>query len=424
MPPTFELLAEDLRERAFALRPGVPRSRRRIGAEVELIPVSADTRLALPIQAEEGLASLPFLRRFGGLHGWKEDAAGKGPRFLLSTGGMLGYEPGGQIEYASPPLPSASALLAMLRSVVLPLRAAAREEGIELLSVGIDPHTPLERVALQLCAPRYVRMTEYLSTVGTQGTRMMRQTAAFQLSLDTEDEPLLRWRVLNAAAPVLLAIFANSPSYAGAPAGHQSVRAHVWRELDPTRTGVFGATGDAVAEYLDFALGAPVVLQRSAEGEYLPLRELVARGETTLADWHTHLSTLFPEVRPRGHLELRSLDAVDPSWYAAPVALLSGLVYHRESLRAAAELLAAPDAELLRRAGRIGLGDAEIGRQARDLFEIGMAGAAARGEEFLLDSDLEIAREFFDRYTRRGRSPADDLRMATDTRILQPAALS
>ena len=39
---------------------------------------------------------------------------------------------------------------------------------------------------------------------------MMRQTAAFQVSIDFDDEPWLRWRVLNAAAPYVVAIFANS----------------------------------------------------------------------------------------------------------------------------------------------------------------------------------------------------------------------
>ncbi|MDQ3605832.1 MAG: glutamate-cysteine ligase family protein [Gemmatimonadota bacterium] len=418
MPAGFELLAADLRERAFGVRAHAPSSHRRIGAEVELIPVSTETRLALPIEAVEGPASLPFLRYFARSRGWVEDAASRSPRFLLPGGGLLAYEPGGQIEYSTPPLLSASALLGELRAVVLPLRTAARDAGIELLSLGIDPHTPLEQVALQLCDSRYLGMTEYLAAIGTEGVRMMRQTAAFQLSLDVEDEPLLRWRVLNAAAPYLLAIFANSPRYAGMPTGHQSVRAHVWRELDPTRTGVFAAAGDEVAEYLHFALDAPAILPRSAEGAYLPFGELAARGGVTLADWQTHLSTLFPEVRPRGHLELRSLDAVDPIWYAAPVALLSGLIYSRATLHAAAELLAPPDAELLRQAGQVGLRDVEIGRRARDLCEIGLGGAAALGEEFLNKADLEIAREFFDRYTRCGRSPADDLQLDS---AVQPA---
>ena len=62
---------------------------------------------------------------------------------------------------------------------------------------------------------------------------MMRQTAAFQVSLDFDDEPRLRWRLLNAVAPYVTAIFANSPVYEGLATGHQSFRAQVWRRLDP-----------------------------------------------------------------------------------------------------------------------------------------------------------------------------------------------
>ena len=74
------------------------------------------------------------------------------------------------------------------------------------------------------------------------------------------------------------------------------------------------------------------------------------RARPTLEEWHEHLSTLFPEVRPRGHLELRSADAVPPQWFAAPVALAVGITYDPGRLRAAADLLGRPDMDLLHRA--------------------------------------------------------------------------
>ena len=72
---------------------------------------------------------------------------------------------------------------------------------------------------------------------------MMRQTAAFQVALDLDDEPWLRWRVLNAAAPYVVAIFANSAIYAAADTGCASARAQVWRALDPARTGLPWSAG-------------------------------------------------------------------------------------------------------------------------------------------------------------------------------------
>ena len=398
-------LHADLSGRAFGV--GAPSGAPlRVGAEVEMLPVSAETRRILPIQAAGETDSLGLLRRFGATRGWTEERSPHGTRFRLPCGGFFTWEPGGQIEFSTRPYLSVTALMERLHSVILPLRTAAAAEGVDLLSVGIDPCNPVTAAPLQLSTERYVRMASYFDTRGPAGARMMRQTASFQLNLDWGVEPLLPWRLMNAAAPYITAIFANSSTYAGQETGFRSYRAEVWRELDPERTGVLGTRSAAIDEYLDFALGARAMLAPSPEGEYLPFGEHLARGGVTLADWHTHLTTLFPEIRPKGHMEIRSADAVEPEWYAAPIVLLAGIVYHRPSLYAAASLLGAPDPALLRRAGRLGLSDPGIASVAHDLFEIGLIGCAALGEAFVDGASLEAAREFYDRFTRQARSPA------------------
>jgi glutamate--cysteine ligase len=325
MTEGFEALAADLRVNAFgggARSAGAPR----IGAEVELIPVSADTRRPVPIVAAEGPSTLPWLRRFGAERCWREEATGYGaPRWMLPDGGCVSFEPGGQIELSAAPAPSPSALLRSLRATVPALRASAREHGIELLSLGIDPVNGVEDTALQLPGERYRALTAFLEALGTGGVRMMRQTAAFQPSVDWGADPPARWRLLNAAAPYLTAIFAHSPLYRGRDSGWRSFRARVWRELDGGRTGVF-ACDDPVSEYLRFALDAPAILRGGVEGPWLPFRDW---RDATPADWRAHLTTLFPEVRPKGFAEARCIDAVDPEWYAAPVLLLGGSVRPR-----------------------------------------------------------------------------------------------
>jgi glutamate--cysteine ligase len=214
--------------------------------------------------------------------------------------------------------------------------------------------------------------------------------------------------VLNALAPYATAIFANSPVYVGEPTGNQSERALVWREVDPARTGIAYHPRRPLEAYLDFALSAPGILFPGAD-EYRPFGERLEDAAPSLDDWHEHLSTLFPEVRPRGHLELRSPDAIPPRWYAAPVALVAGLLYCRKSLRAANDLLGAPDPGLLELAGAVGLHDSQLARTAADLAEIAMAGCRELGPGYFHPSDLEQAAEFFERYTQRGRAPADDV---------------
>ena len=406
---TRAALAGDLEAHAFAAPISASLTPRRVGAEAEFIPVETATWRRCPIEGEGVPATLPFLRRFGAKQGWMETCTPKGtPCFLLPGGGTLTFEPGGQLEYSSPPCRSPSALLALLRAVVLPLRAAAAAEGITLLALGIDPASSIDDAPLLLRTKRYARMAEYLARLGPAGARMMRQTASFQINLDFDDEPWLRWRVLNAAAPYMVAIFANSSVYAGADTGCRSARAQVWRALDPARTGLPYAQQAPVEAYLDFALQAPALLLPTLGGEHLRFGEWLTRAELMEDEWHDHLTTLFPEVRPRGHLELRSADSVAPQWYAAPLALAVGIAYDPGALRAAAELLGAPDLGLLDLAGRAGLHDPRLASTAADLVGIALEGCAGLGPGYFHPADLEQAQAFFDRYTRRGLCPADD----------------
>jgi glutamate--cysteine ligase len=409
---TQAALMADLAEHAFAAPPRAALTPRQVGAEVELIPVEAASGRRCPIEGDGVLATLPFLRRHGARQGWTETRTAKGTPCFELPSGTLTFEPGGQLEYSAAPCRSPSALLSRLRTAVLPLRAAAAGEGIELLAVGLDPTNPIEAAPLLLRTNRYQRMADYLAGIGPAGARMMRQTAAFQVALDLDDEPWLRWRVLNAAAPYMVAIFANSAVDAAGETGCRSARAQIWRTLDPARTGLPWSEHAPVEAYGAFALDAPALLLPTVDGAHPTFRQWLDRAELTLHEWHDHLTTLFPEVRPRGHLELRSADAVPPQWYAAPIALAVGLAYDPRALRAAADLLGPPSLADLERAGRLGLRDPAIASRAADLTQLALEGCEGLGPGYFHPADLEQARTFFDRYTRRGRSPADDVAAA------------
>jgi glutamate--cysteine ligase len=401
-------LADHLRRHLFPA-PQPPTHARRIGAEVEVIPVDARSGRPLPLESRAGTSTLEILRRAGSAAGWCERRSAKAnvPEVVLPDGGRITFEPGGQIEISSAPNASLSALVGRLRHTIATI-AEATPPGVELLSIGIDPSTPVEEVIPQLDAERYRRMLRYFDRIGPSGARMMRQTASFQVCVDGGDAPEKTWRALNALAPYVVAMFASSPRYEGRETGHRSYRAHVWRTLDPRRTGLLGLGHDAVEEYLQFALDAPAFLMPDVDGSSACFGEWLASGEASLNDWCVHLSTLFPEVRPRGYFELRSADVVSPAWYAVPLVFVAGLVYHRPSLDAALDLLGPPDRDLLVRGGRDGLADPVLGATAPVLCDVALEGCAALGADFVEAADVERAAEYFERYTRRGRSPADD----------------
>jgi glutamate--cysteine ligase len=402
-----DALADDLRQRIFP-SPSAVGHMPRIGAEVEVLPVDVTTRRPVPLEGR-GRTTLAILQEAGAAAGWRARRSAKAnvPEIELPDGGRITFEPGGQIEISSAPNVSLSALVAELRATVRAIATAAAP-GVELLSLGIDPITPVEEVHPQLDAERYRRMLHHFDRIGPSGARMMRQTASFQVCVDGGENPEMTWRVLNALAPYVVAIFASSPRYAGADTGHRSFRRHVWGTLDPRRTGLLGLQSDPIVEYLEFALDAPAFLLPDVHGRAAPFRYWLERGTCSAADWCMHLTTLFPEVRPRGYFELRSADAVVPEWYAVPLVFVAGLVYHRPTLETVADRLGAPDSELLVRSGHTGLSDPAIAGVAPELCDLALAGCAALGAGFADDAAIAAAAEYFDRYTRRGRSPADD----------------
>jgi glutamate--cysteine ligase len=119
------------------------------------------------------------------------------------------------------------------------------------------------------------------------------------------------------------------------------------------------------------------------------------------------LTTLFPPVRPRGHLELRAIDAqrTDADWSAA-LTFVWALLSDPRAADAAREALAplAADPQVPARAVRDGLTDPLLARVARRCFEV--AGEACdRLNVSGLRTDLD---RFNEGYVARGRCPADD----------------
>jgi glutamate--cysteine ligase len=401
-------LAADLQRRLFT--PAAPYGgSTRLGVEIELLPIESDTGRIAPIAAGDGVSTLRLLRRHGEPLLWEEQiSTGRVSTFHLPDLGSLGFGPGGQLIYSSPPCGSASELRRRAHGVLGPLAAAAPALGIELLFAGADPHNTLDAAPLQLFTARNCRMADYFSRLGPDGGRMMRQTAGLHVTVDLGERPLARWRVLNAAAPVVTAIFANSPRYAGRATGRPSQRAHIWRRVDASRTGLPYGEGAPIAAYLEFALCAPDCLRETAAGQVVPFVGWIDRGVATLQQWSAHLTTLFPEVRPRGGFEVRSPDTIPLPWLAAPLALIGGLVYDDAALAAADRLLGDPDLALLRAAAARGLGDPRLAALARDLFAIALEGCVRLGPRFIQPADLEVARGYCGRYTARGRAPADD----------------
>ena len=309
-----------------------------------------------------------------------------------------------------------------LETIWHPLAASLGDHGIALVARGLDPWNDVREADLHVSGERYRRMAAHYARRGDWGRRMMRQTAALHVNVDAPGPAGDAWIVANAVAPLLLATFANSSRAEGDETGVRSARAAQWRRLDPTRTGVFEGGADPVEDYLDFALAADAFLM-GPEGE--PARPFGDwLGEATPEQWQRHLTTLFPEVRPRRYLEVRSVDALPLEWTILPAAVLAGLLFDAETRTRARAILPAATLDTLERAGCAGLADPGIRSGVETMLDLAQEGLQRLGDDVAGPEVRSGLARFRADWTDHGRDPGhrsdDQLIRVADTSVDRP----
>jgi glutamate--cysteine ligase len=442
---TREFCRHYVDEHIFKLRPQdytekYPKWPGAVGFEVEMLPViyaQGGQRPALvPLQGASGsLASC--LRQLAERRGWTIDesvgAQDSEPllmRILMDQGDALTFEPGGQLEFSSIPYPCLADAIKRMEAVQADLTDSLSPCEIDLVQIGCNPWYRASDVGLQMAKPRYQAMDRYFASIGPWGEVMMRLTCSIQVCLDfgpTEEVMAQRYLAAQLIAPFATAIFANSPFIDGKRSDRRSNRSKSWRHIDPSRSGVpaglekiqLRRNKSSCAEvYTDFLLAARVVFVES-------LNYKVMTKPTTFAEWiehgidgvyptqtdlETHLSLLFPEVRSRGFLEMRSIDCLSRVWQTVPAAFYTGLLYDERSLNACSELLnplisAVP--ELLTQSV-YGLQDPVLFNVGLKLIDAAVEGFSRLPRCFLSEGSLARLVHYREHFTARRRTPADD----------------
>ena len=326
------------------------------------------------------------------------------------------YEPGGQVELSTLPLPGLDAIAALAADAASLGRALARA-GIGMVAIGLEPGPRRARV---LRSPRYDAMEAYFDACGEAGRTMMRSSAALQLNLDLGDpadaeETGRRWDLVHALGPVLAAAFANSPFWNGRPSGWKSTRLAVWDRIDASRTRPVANGAGPRDDWARYALDAGVMLVRRSDTEHvavapgLTFLEWIDHGHAvgwpTAEDLEYHLTTLFPPVRPRGWFELRMVDALPAPWWRVAAAVGTVLVDDPEAAAIAA-VAVEPVRGRWTDAARHGLGDPPLAAAARACFRAATTALERSGADL---TTVDATAEFADRFVDRDRTPADDL---------------
>jgi glutamate--cysteine ligase len=328
-----------------------------IGLEHEKFIYPVQGMRAVPYDGPAGIGAL--MGRFEEVDGWEAWREAPGlPAIALTHGGSatISLEPGGQFEFSGSPFATAREAHAENLDHLTHLAEHTRALGLRVLTHGYRPFDVLSEMPW-MPKSRYGAMRQTLGARGSHALHMMLMTATGQVSLDWRDEADCARKVTAASrlTPVTVALFANSPIVEGRESGFQSFRSRVWNDVDPARCGTpaFFVDGSfSYRRYVAWALEAPLLFLRR-EGRYLTppltfgqlLRDGYEGKPALASDWVDHLSTLFPEVRIKRVLEIRSADGNDGPMTGALAAMMRGLLYDQRSLDALHDALAMTPAQ-------------------------------------------------------------------------------
>ncbi|MEE3332023.1 MAG: glutamate--cysteine ligase [Myxococcota bacterium] len=406
-----------------------PVERFRIGTEHEKIGVYEDTLERVRYEGERGIGALleAIVARDPS---WKRVNEGENLIGLLKDGASITLEPGGQLELSGAPLRTLRETCREFNAHVDLLNEVSAEKAIVWLALGADPFHRVDEIPV-MPKGRYDIMRAYLPTKGSLALSMMHATATVQANFDYENEADMaaKMRMALGCSPIISALFANSPLSEGAENGFASRRVEIWRDTDPDRCGLLPFVFEdsfGYRDYAEWALDVPMFFVDRGGAYHAQngrtFREFCDDGVeidgateyATLADWDLHLTTVFPEVRLKRFIEVRSADAAPGPFVCALPAVWKGLLYDAQAGSDAWSLVSgwslAEREQALMDVARGGLlcemGGSPALELARELVKFSAQGLARIAERGETDADERHFLEPLLQTLESGHSPA------------------
>jgi glutamate--cysteine ligase len=314
---------------SFAFSRTVAPGDRRVGIEIENLLYTEDLN-RLRVNPEKGYSATDLLKEILKYSADDEDYS---------------LEPGGQLEWASPPHSNLHELAKAFHTHQERLDKISQNRRLKTLCFGIDPTHEPEEIDL-IHQTKYQLMDRHLEKVGTLGRWMMRNSSSIQMNFDIVDEKdageILF--ISDALQPVAAYLFANSPFWKRECAGDRNLRYEIWEATDPKRCRNLIDQGlsqlkNIVPGFIDYIQTVPGIFQLDESGQpeetkgTLGDRLMRLEQEGALNDMHIQgaLRQIFTNVRLKSFVEVRGADRTPAGFEMAPVAFWTGLLTSEET---------------------------------------------------------------------------------------------
>ncbi|MBL51392.1 MAG: hypothetical protein CMG57_05485 [Candidatus Marinimicrobia bacterium] len=258
----------------------------------------------------------------------------------IGNNGLYTLEPGGQLEWSSPPFKDLNHLYASLKKHKELLGNIIETYSLDIVSFGIEPNYSPEDIDL-INQLKYQLMDTNMERNGTMGKWMMRNSASIQINFDIVNEKDLEEMVFVADClhPICAYIFSNSPRQRGKTVGVKNLRNIVWENTDSLRCRNLIDHGincpeQLLDQFIDYMLMVPGIFQLDAVGDIVAtdqtlgsrLQKLEQSGKIRDEDIKTALHQIFTNVRLKDLVEVRGSDRTPIGYEMAPVAFWTGIL--------------------------------------------------------------------------------------------------
>lgn len=309
-----------------------PLEKRKIGIECECIFYDKNLR-RIPVNPTDRFSATDLLNEMIDL---QSDDKIKGGYSL---------EPGGQLEWASPPMKSLNKINEQYLQQKIRVLEIVKRENLKYIDYSLEPLYQPEEIDL-LNLEKYHLMDKMFAGTGKLGRWMMRNTSSIQVNIDysSREEAEKMAYIADCLTPIVSILFANSPFWEGMSGEKENLRYKIWNNTDNFRCGNLIDHGivapkDLISKYAQYIQSVPAIFIENENGNIRSykktfgswLKELLYQNRLTDDHIQTALHQIFTHIRFKNVLEIRGSDRPPSGFEMAPAAFWIGLLFEDET---------------------------------------------------------------------------------------------